>query len=152
MGENTRPHSREPVYSSIQYTEDLERELETITDTLCFRVPIKYKLIYKKMPYLKKKRLRELIPALIEAMEKGEIKQSGQTVININMNINEVSANARAENKVKVVKQEDVQAVRALIDDMLRLLSSYLPQQSLWVLRRRVATVEKVLDRLQEVN
>ncbi len=93
-------HTGEPVYSSIQYTEE---DLESITDPICFRVPIKYKIIYKKMTFSQRKRLRDAIPALIEAMHKGQSQSSSNINININMNINELKNNVNVEVELKSI-------------------------------------------------
>ena len=103
--------SEGPVYSSIQYT---EQDLEETTDTLCFRVPIKYKIMYKKMAYIQKKRLREAIPGLIEAMARGSRPQNSPVIITINMNIAEAKAEAKAEVKLLIEIKELVEKLYEL--------------------------------------
>jgi len=127
---------KQGVYSSKLLTFS-ERDLEIASDTIAFRIPIKYKIMYKKLGFMEKKRLREALLGLIEAFYNKEQGSINNMVININ--INEVKAESKPEINVNIDLGEIVRLVEKL----------YRYRDTMYPLQRKL--VEQLYKKIEKV-
>jgi len=113
-------NSEESVYTSLQFTDKIIEkieELEHFTDTISFRVPLKYKIMYRKLNPESRARIKKVLCGLIEAFYTGQRSMTSEdraSIININISIAESKAEAASKAEAKSEVNIDYKMIKLI--------------------------------------
>ncbi len=131
-----------PVYSKHS-NNNLELELECETATLSIRVPIKYKLMYKKFTHQQKYVFKMGVIGLIQAVAEGadSVKSAPNVVLNLNLNIAKAESSAHLSSDYSAL-MDRIKQLKEELREVKAALNYY---------KNRLSDIKKQLQRLRLV-
>ena len=112
-------NSEESVNKRLQTNTsfNLNLSLEEFTDVIGFRVPLKYKIMYRKLNPESRARIKKVLCGLIEAFYTGQRSMTSEdraSIININISIAESKAEAASKAEAKSEVNIDYKMIKLI--------------------------------------